>query len=118
VGGPAAVRGRGGSAAGARRAIGIGRVRIYNGGFAVFTVASILLSFHPFDGAHAAMWLIGWRLTFAVGLSAVLIAATDGLQPYGGHTMGWTSPLVITLIAGGLVLLAAFVLIENRVTAR
>jgi MFS family permease len=189
-----------------------GRVRIYNGGFAVFTVASILLSFDPFQGAHAAMWLIGWRLlqatggsmlqansaailtdafpheqrgfalginqvaalagqfiglvaggllaaldwravfwvnvpvgvfftvwayrtlrdnghrqpgridwwgnvTFAVGLSAVLIAATYGLQPYGGHTMGWTSPRVIALIGGGLALLTAFVLIENRIAA-
>ena len=189
-----------------------GRVRIYNGGFAVFTVASILLSFDPLDGVHAAMWLIGWRLlqaaggsmlqansaailtdafpadqrgfalgisqvaglagqfiglvaggvlaaldwravfwvnvpvgvfftvwayrtlrdnglrqpgridwwgnvTFGVGLSAILVAATYGLQPYGGHTMGWTSPLVAGLIVGGLALLAAFVLIENRVAA-
>jgi MFS family permease len=189
-----------------------GRVRIYNAGFAVFTVASILLSFDPFDGGRGAMWLIGWRvlqavggsmltansaailtdafpaeqrgfalginqvaglagmfiglvagglltawdwravfwvnvpvgvfgtlwayrklretsqrgggridwwgnITFAVGLSAILIAVTYGLQPYGGHTMGWTNPLVIGLVAGGLMLLAAFVVIENRVTA-
>jgi MFS family permease/nicotinamidase-related amidase len=189
-----------------------GRVRIYNAGFAVFTFASILLSFDPFVGGHGAMWLIGWRvlqavggsmltansaailtdafpkeqrgfalginqvaglggmfiglvaggllaawdwravfwvnvpvgvfftvwayrtlretgqrgggridwwgnLTFAVGLSAVLIAVTFGLQPYGGHTMGWTNPLVDGLIVGGLVLLAAFVAIENRVSA-
>ncbi len=44
-----------------------GRVRIYNLGFAVFTAASILLSFDPFDGGHAALWLIGWRLVQAVG---------------------------------------------------
>jgi MFS family permease len=189
-----------------------GRVRIYNCGFAVFTFASILLSFDPYDGGHGAMWLIGWRVlqavggsmltansaailtdafpkeqrgfalginqvaalagmfiglvaggllsawdwravfwvnvpvgvfftlwayrtlretgkrgggridwwgnvTFAVGLSAVLIAVTFGLQPYDGHTMGWTDPLVDGLIAGGLVLLAAFVVIENRVSA-
>jgi MFS family permease len=189
-----------------------GRVRIYNAGFAVFTFASILLSFDPFDGGHGAMWLIGWRvlqavggsmlmansaailtdafpqeqrgfalginqvaglggmfiglvaggllaawdwravfwvnvpvgvfftvwayrtlretgqrggggidwwgnLTFAVGLSAVLIAVTFGLQPYGGHTMGWTNPLVLGMVGGGLALLAAFVAIENRVTA-
>ncbi|MEU0436115.1 MFS transporter [Streptomyces sp. NPDC006290] len=189
-----------------------GRVRIYNSGFAVFTFASILLSFDPFDGGHGAMWLIAWRLvqavggsmltansaailtdafpeeqrgfalginqvaglggmfiglvaggllsawdwravfwvnvpvgvfftlwayrtlresgkrgggridwwgniTFAVGLSAVLIAVTLGLQPYGGHTMGWTDPLADGLIVGGLALLAAFVAIENRVSA-
>ncbi|WP_405847749.1 MFS transporter [Streptomyces sp. NBC_01518] len=189
-----------------------GRVRIYNSGFAVFTVASVLLSFDPFDGGHGAMWLIGWRLlqavggsmltansaailtdafpeeqrgfalginqvaalggmfiglvaggllsawdwravfwvnvpigvfftvwayrtlretakrdggridwwgniTFAVGLSATLIAVTAGLQPYDGHTMGWTNPLVDALIAGGLLLLAAFVVVERRVSA-
>ena len=62
---------------------------------------------------------IDWwgNITFAVGLSAILIAVTYGLQPYGGHTMGWTNPLVIGLLAGGLVLLAAFVVIEDRVTA-
>ncbi|MFE4869157.1 MFS transporter [Streptomyces sp. NPDC056682] len=189
-----------------------GRVRIYNSGFAVFTFASVLLSFDPFDGGHAAMWLIAWRviqavggsmltansaailtdafpreqrgfalginqvaglagmfiglvaggllaawdwravfwvnvpvgvfftvwayrtlretgqrgggridwwgnITFAVGLSAVLIAVTFGLQPYQGHTMGWTNPLVDALIFGGLALLAAFVVIERRFEA-
>ena len=44
-----------------------GRVRIYNLGFVVFTVASLLLSFDPFTGGHGAMWLIGWRLFQALG---------------------------------------------------
>ncbi|HXZ61631.1 MAG TPA: hypothetical protein VEG62_02735, partial [Acidimicrobiales bacterium] len=44
-----------------------GRVRIYNAGFAVFTVASVLLSFDPFRGAPAATWLIGWRFLQAIG---------------------------------------------------
>src|SRR6201992_4471353 len=44
-----------------------GRVKIYNSGFAVFTVASILLSFDPFTGAHGAQWLIGWRVAQALG---------------------------------------------------
>ena len=187
-----------------------GRVRIYNLGFAVFTVASILLSFDPFTGTHAAMWLIGWRvlqavggsmltansaailtdafpasrrgfalginqvaglagmfiglvaggvlsawdwravfwvnvpvgvfgtlwaylklrdngvrgggridwwgnLTFAVGLSSLLIGITNGIQPYHGHTMGWTNPSVIALLAVGIGLLAAFVVIELRI---
>src|ERR1700752_4299533 len=44
-----------------------GRVRIYNSGFAVFTIASVLLSFDPFAGGGAALWLIGWRLLQATG---------------------------------------------------
>ena len=187
-----------------------GRVRVYNFGFTVFTVASILLSFDPFSGAAAAQWLIGWRLlqavggsmltansaailtdafppdrrgfalgfnqvaalagqfiglvaggllaawdwravfwvnvpvgvfgtiwayrrlrdtgerhrgridwwgniTFAVGLSAVLVAITSGIQPHGGHPTGWQSPFVLATLVLGIVLLIAFVVIESRV---
>ena len=187
-----------------------GRVRIYNYGFVVFTVASVLLSFDPFEGGHGALWLIGWRVlqavggsmlmansaailtdafpadqrgfalginqvsglagqfiglvaggllaaldwravfwvnvpvgvfgtawayrrlrdngernrgridwwgnvTFAVGLGAILIALTNGIQPYQGHTMGWTNPTVFGLLAGGVVLLAAFAVIESKI---
>jgi MFS family permease len=62
---------------------------------------------------------IDWwgNVTFAVGLGAVLTAVTYGIQPYGGHTMGWTSPLVAALLGGGLAMLAAFVVIETRVAA-
>jgi MFS family permease len=188
-----------------------GRVRIYNAGFATFTLASVLLSFDPFLGGRAALWLIGWRflqatggsmlqansaailtdafpagergfalgtnqvaglagmfvglvaggllaavdwravfwvnvpvgifgtwwayhrlretsakgggridwlgnVTFAVGLASILIAVTYGIQPHGGHAMGWTNPLVVGLLLAGAVLLALFVVIETRVT--
>src|SRR5580704_3925472 len=33
------------------------------------------------------------NVTFGAGLVAVLVGITYGIQPYGGHTMGWTSPL-------------------------
>jgi MFS family permease len=187
-----------------------GRVRIYNAGFAVFTVCSILLSLDPFSGGHGALWLIGWRvlqavggsmlmansaaiitdvfpaaqrgmalgvnivagiagsfiglvvggvlaewdwrsvfwvnvpigiigtiwafrslhdtgvrrksridwwgnLTFAVGLTGLLAAITYGIQPYGGHTMGWTSPWVLTGIIGGVAVLVLFGFIETKV---
>ncbi len=187
-----------------------GRVKIYNAGFVVFTVASILLSFDPFMGGGGASWLIGWRvlqavggsmlmansaailtdafpadqrgfalgtnqiaglagqfvglvaggllaaidwravfwinvpvgiygtiwaylqlrdngerhrapidwwgnITFAVGLSALLIAVTYGIQPYGGHTMGWTNPWVLAGLIGGLALLAGFAVIETHI---
>jgi MFS family permease len=187
-----------------------GRVKIYNAGFAIFTITSVILSLDPFGGGAGAIWLIGWRVlqaiggamlmansaaiitdafperqrgmalgvnivsalagsfiglvaggvlaewdwrsvfwvniplgvlgtvwayrslhdsgvrraakidwwgnaTFAVGLTSVLAAITYGIQPYGGHTMGWSNPWVLTgLIGGGLVLLA-FGFIEARV---
>jgi len=187
-----------------------GRVRIYNAGFVVFTVASVLLSFDPFHGGQGALWLIGWRLlqafggamliansaailtdafpahqrglalgiyqiagiagmfiglvvggllaavdwravfwvnvpvgifgtvwayrmlrdtgerhpgridwwgnvTFAGGLRAILVAITYGIQPYGGHPMGWTNPAIIAGLLGGVLLLVAFVHLERRV---
>ena len=44
-----------------------GRVRIYNLGFVVFTLASIILSLDPLTGAAGAMWLIGFRMVQAFG---------------------------------------------------
>ena len=49
-----------------------GRVQIYNAGFAVFTVSSILLSVGPFLGRQGALWLIGWRLIQAMGGSMLM----------------------------------------------
>jgi MFS family permease len=62
---------------------------------------------------------IDWlgNLTFALGLIGLLTGITYGIQPYGGHTMGWTSPLVLTMLIGGVALLVAFCLIELRVRA-
>src|ERR1700733_4456019 len=39
-----------------------GRVRIYNIGFGVFTVAAVALSFDPLQLGPGALWLIGWRV--------------------------------------------------------
>ena len=50
-----------------------GRVKIYNLGFVVFTIASILLSLDPFRGGTGALWLIGWRMVQAFG-GAMLMA--------------------------------------------
>jgi MFS family permease len=55
------------------------------------------------------------NLTFAAGLIAVLVGITYGIQPYGGHVMGWTSPLVYGLIAGGVITLIVFCVIETKV---
>ncbi len=60
---------------------------------------------------------IDWigNITFAIGLVALLVGIVYGIQPYGGHTMGWTSPFVLGAVVGGVVLLVAFVFIELRV---
>jgi MFS family permease len=60
---------------------------------------------------------IDWlgNITFAVGLIAIMVGITYGIQPYGHHTMGWTSPKVLGEIGGGIVLLLAFCFVETRV---
>jgi MFS family permease len=187
-----------------------GRVRIYNAGFALFTIASIILSLDPWTGGSGALWLIIWRvvqavggsmlmanstaiitdafpsnergmalginivaaiagsflglvlggalaawswrsifwvnvpigllgtvwayrslhdtgvrrkakidwwgnLAFGTGLTVLLAGITYGIQPYGGHTMGWTNPWVLAGLIGGVLLLVAFCLIEMKV---
>jgi EmrB/QacA subfamily drug resistance transporter len=186
-----------------------GRARMYNLGFLIFTISSIMLAVTWMSGDAAALWLIGWRIvqgvggaflmanssailtdafpanqrgmalgingvaaiagsflglviggvlapvnwhwvflvsvpfgvigtvwaylklhdtgvrqaskmdwggnvTFAVGLIAVLVAITYGIQPYDGLSMGWTNPWVIGALAGGVLVLAWFAAIERR----
>jgi len=61
---------------------------------------------------------IDWwgNVTFGLGLISLLVAITYGLQPYGGHNMGWASPMVLTGMALGVVLLVVFVRIEGAVS--
>ena len=44
-----------------------GRVRMYNLGFAIFTVASIFLTVTWQHGTAGALWLIGWRIVQGIG---------------------------------------------------
>jgi MFS family permease len=187
-----------------------GRVRMYNMGFAVFTIASIFLTVTWMHGTAGALWLIIWRvvqgiggaflfanstailtdafpanqrgtalglnsiaaiagsfiglilggvlapvnwhliflisapfglfgtvwayfmlhdigvrkhakmdwwgnLLFGVGLIAILVGITYGLQPYGSSAMGWTNPFVLGAMIGGVVLLIIFVFVETKV---
>jgi MFS family permease len=187
-----------------------GRVKIYNLGFVVFTLASIALSLDPLTGSHGALWLILWRVVqafggamlmansaailtdafpanqrgmalginqiagisgqfvglllggllaawdwravfwvnvpigvwgtiwayrslreiattkrakidwvgnalFAVGATSLLAAITYGIQPYGGHTTGWTSPMVLTGLIGGVAVLVIFGIVETKI---
>jgi MFS family permease len=60
---------------------------------------------------------IDWwgNLTFALGLILAMVAVTYGIRPYGGSATGWGSPRVLALLAGSVVSLVAFAVIERRV---
>jgi len=62
---------------------------------------------------------IDWlgNATFAVGLIALLVGIVYGIEPYGGHKMGWTNPWVLGALIGGVALLALFGWIETKVPA-
>ena len=59
---------------------------------------------------------IDWwgNITFGIGLIALLVGITYGIQPYGGHTMGWTRPMVLGTLAAGMLLLVLFAFIETH----
>jgi MFS family permease len=60
---------------------------------------------------------IDWlgNATFAIGLVMVLVAMVYGINPSNNSIMSWTTPFVIGMLAGGIVLLGIFVLVERRV---
>jgi len=89
-----------------------GRVRIYNMGFVVFTLASIALSLDPLTGSGGALWLIGWRFVQAFG-GAMLMAnsaaiLTDAFpankrgMALGVNQIAGISGQFIGLLLGGL----------------
>ncbi|GLZ55310.1 MFS transporter [Actinomycetospora sp. NBRC 106378] len=53
-----------------------GRAKIYNAGFAVFTVASIALALDPFSGGGGALWLILVRVVQGIGGAMLMANAT------------------------------------------
>jgi MFS family permease len=89
-----------------------GRVKIYNAGFVVFTLASVLLSFDPYQGTHGALWLIGWRFLQAIGGSMLMANSaailTDAFPPerrgfaLGTNQIASLAGMFIGLVAGGL----------------
>jgi MFS family permease len=89
-----------------------GRVRMYNQGFVVFTISSVLLSFDPFQGTHGAMWLIGWRFAQAIGGSMLMANSaailTDAFPPerrgfaLGTNQISALAGMFIGLVLGGI----------------
>ena len=89
-----------------------GRVRMYTLGFAIYTVASILLTIDWMHGSAGADWLIGFRLVQGVG-AAFLIAnsaaiLTDAFPPtqrglaLGLNNVVGISGQFIGLVLGGV----------------
>ncbi|HEX4033138.1 MAG TPA: MFS transporter [Solirubrobacteraceae bacterium] len=67
-------------------------------------------------GERRAARIDWWgNLCFAAGLIGVMIGITYGIQPYGSHAMGWTNPVVIGALAGGMAMLIAFAVVEFHV---
>ncbi|MFB8280927.1 MFS transporter [Nocardia colli] len=54
-------------------------------------------------------------ITFGLGLTALLTGITYGIQPYGGHATGWSSPWVLGSVIGGIALLGVFCVVESKV---
>jgi MFS family permease len=89
-----------------------GRVRIYNLGFVVFTLASIALSLDPLIGGAGALWLIGWRVGQAFGgamlmsnSAAILTDAFPANQrgmALGVNQIAGISGQFVGLLLGGL----------------
>ncbi len=57
---------------------------------------------------------IDWagNITFAIGLILIMVGITYGIEPYGGHPMGWTNPVVLAELSLGVVFLVLFCVIE------
>ena len=89
-----------------------GRVRMYNLGFAVFTVFSILLSVTWLDGGAGALWLIAMRIGQGVGGAMLFSNAnaivTDAFPPHqrgiglGINNVAFIAGSFIGLVLGGV----------------
>ena len=122
-------------------ALGINNVAGISGSFLGLVLGGVLAAIHwrliflisvPF-GLFGTVWSylklreighreptpIDWggNISFAAGLTLIMIGITCGIQPANGHAMGWSSALVLALLAAGVALMAAFVIIESRVVA-
>jgi MFS family permease len=78
----------------------------------IWAYVALRESTQPKADQHIDWW---GNLFFAVGLVALLLGFTYAIMPYGGANMGWGNPMVQIFIGLGVVLLAAFIVVERRV---
>jgi len=90
--------------------------------FLVSVPFGLVGTIHGYLGLHEVATIrrgqkldIPGNLTFGVGLTAILIGLTYGIEPYGSSSMGWTNPWVVGCLVGGAAILAAFAWIETHV---
>lgn len=57
------------------------------------------------------------NVTLGVGILGIMLGLTYGIMPYGSHPMGWTNPMVLSGIIGGVICLAIFTVIEAKVNS-
>jgi MFS family permease len=97
----------------------VGRVRIYNLGFVIFTIAAIALSLDPYRAGAGALWLILWRVVQGVG-GAMLFANSTAIltDAFPTHRRGMALGInQIAAIAGsflGLILGGVLAVIDWR----
>ena len=83
-----------------------------------FGLLGTLWSYHSLrETSRRTSASIDWtgNVLFAGGLTALLAAITYGIQPYGGHDMGWTNPWVLAGLIGGTIVLIVFCVYESRI---
>jgi MFS family permease len=83
-----------------------------------FGIAGTLWAYRKLrDTGRRSEARIDWwgNATFGLGLVLLMVGLTYGLMPYGGHSMGWTSPSVLAELTAGIGSLAAFAWVEGRV---
>jgi len=77
----------------------LGRARMYNLGFAIFTLAGIALCFIPGSGSEAATYLIVGRIVQGVGGALLMANATAILTDAGWQDIDF-EPFDFAMIAG------------------
>ena len=85
--------------------------------FGLFGTLWSYLKLKEIGHRHPAHIDWGGNVSFATGLTLIMVGITWGIQPAGGHDMGWSSAPVLALLGAGIAAMLAFAVIEARVSA-